>query len=137
MGKGTGRPKADIDWALVDNYLRAHCDGMGIAGLLGIHHETLYKRCEADNNLAFSEYAAKRRAEGKELLRAKMYEKALKEGDKAMLIWLSKQYLGMSEKTEAYQTVENKTPQIIYLPADNSVPPVTDESQVIEPEVIQ
>ena len=58
-----GRPKANIDWNKVDKYLQAQCDGVGIAGLLGIDCETLYNRCKEDNKVGFSEYSAQR--EGK------------------------------------------------------------------------
>ncbi len=94
-----GRPKASIDWDIVDKYLQAHCDGAAIAGLFGIHPNTLYLACEEKYKINFSEYSAKKRGEGKEMLRAKMFEQAMA-GDKTMLIWLSKQYLGMSEKQE-------------------------------------
>ena len=94
-----GRPKANIDWSVVDKYLQAQCDGAGIASLLGIDRETLYNRCKTDNNLGFSDYMALKRSEGVELLRAKQYAVAM-EGDKTMLVWLGKQYLGQKEKSE-------------------------------------
>lgn len=93
------RPKANIDWGIVDEYLRAHCEGTGIAGILGIHPNTLYLACEEKHKMSFSDYSAQKRGEGKELLRAKMFTQAMG-GDKTMQIWLSKQYLGMSDKQE-------------------------------------
>jgi hypothetical protein len=94
-----GRPKAIIDWNKVDKMLQAHCDGVGIAGLLGIHPNVLYKACEEEKKCNFSEYRQLKQSEGKELLRQTMFSNAMK-GDKALQIWLSKQYLGMSEKQE-------------------------------------
>ena len=94
-----GRPKANIDWSKVDKYLQAQCDGTGIAGLFGIHPNTLYRACETDNKISFSNYSAIKKAEGKELLRAKQFQSAM-EGDKTMQIWLGKQYLGQKDKSD-------------------------------------
>jgi len=93
------RPAAKIDWDFVDEYLEAGCEGVEIAGLLGIHPETLYDRCQTDHNVGFSDYRAAKRAKGNALLRKVQYDIA-KEGDKAMLIWLGKNRLGQSEKQE-------------------------------------
>jgi hypothetical protein len=93
------RPAAKIDWAFVDEYLEAGCEGVEIAGLLGVHPETLYNHCESDHKMGFSLYRQSKRAKGDAILRHKQYEIA-KEGDKAMLIWLGKNRLGQSEKQE-------------------------------------
>jgi hypothetical protein len=99
-----GRPKAKIDWAKVDKMLQAHCDGVGIAGLLGINYNTLARATEETQKMNFEEYRRLKQTEGKELLRQTMFSNAMK-GDKALQIWLSKQYLGMTEKQEVEQTV--------------------------------
>jgi hypothetical protein len=93
------RPKANIDWQKVDNYLKAQCDGAGIAGILGIHPNTLYEACQEKNKISFSEYSAIKKGEGKELLRARQFQVAM-EGDKTMLVWLGKQYLLQQDKSE-------------------------------------
>jgi len=93
------RPKAVIDWNKVDKYLQAQCDGVGIAGLLGIDVQTLYRRCNEDNKVGFAEYSAIKKAEGVELLKAKQYQVAM-EGDKTMLVWLGKQYAGQRDKID-------------------------------------
>lgn len=93
------RPKANIDWNKVDKYLQAQCDGVGIAGLLGIHPNTLYRLCEEKYKISFSEYSAQKKSEGVELLKAKQYQVAM-EGDKTMLVWLGKQYAGQKDKQE-------------------------------------
>ena len=93
------RPRANIDWNKVDKYLQAQCDGVGIAGILGIDVQTLYRRCNEDNKVGFAEYSAKKKAEGVELLKAKQYQVAM-EGDRTMLVWLGKQYAGQSDKSE-------------------------------------
>jgi len=93
------RPKVNIDWKKVDFYLRAHCDGVGIAGLLGIHPNTLYLAVESEFKVSFSEYSAQKKSEGKEMLRGKQFQLAA-EGDKTMLVWLGKQYLGQKDKND-------------------------------------
>lgn len=93
------RPKAIIDWKKVDFYLRAHCDGVGIAGILGVSADTLYRACQEEHNIGFADYSAQKKSEGKELLRAKQFETAMN-GDKTLQIWLGKQYLDQRDKTE-------------------------------------
>jgi hypothetical protein len=97
-----GRPKANIDWHKVDNLLKAQCDGVGIAAMFGVHPNTLYLACEEENKIGFSEYSAIKRAEGRELLRAKQFDSAMS-GDKTMQIWLGKQYLDQKDRREVEQ----------------------------------
>jgi len=93
------RPKAEIDFDKVDEYLQAQCSGTSIAGILGICPETLYSAVEEKYNLGFSAYSAQKKSEGREVLRKTMWDKAI-EGNVVMQIWLSKQYLGFSESLD-------------------------------------
>ncbi len=92
-----GRPKAIIDWNKVDRYLQAQCDGVGIAGILGIAPLTLYRACEREKNVNFDTYSAQKKGEGVELLKAKQFQTAM-EGNVVMQIWLGKQYAGQRDK---------------------------------------
>lgn len=94
-----GRPKATIDWQKVDVYLKAGCSGAGIAGLLGIHPNTLYETCKRDKKCDLSAYSQQKREVGLDMIRFKQFDKAMK-GDTSMLIWLGKQYLGQKDKIE-------------------------------------
>lgn len=96
-----GRPRAVIDWIKVDEYLRAGCSGTAIAGILGIHEETLYKACERDHKMGFSAYSQQKKSEGISLVRVMLYQKALREKDNACLIFLAKTDGGMTEATKA------------------------------------
>ena len=98
------RPKVIIDWNKVNKYLQSQCDGVGIAGLLGIHPNTLYLACEEVHKISFSDYSAQKKGEGKELLRAKQFQTAM-DGDRTLQIWLGKQYLGQQDKSEIDHTV--------------------------------
>jgi len=108
----TGRPKAKIDWDIVDEYLRAHCEGTGIASVLGIAADTLYLACKKKYNMTFSAYSAIKKSEGVELIRKKQYELAIK-GNSSMLVWLGKQYLGQKEKREVELPQLSELPDII------------------------
>jgi hypothetical protein len=95
----TGRPRAKIDWRKVDHLLQSQCDGEGIAGILGICADTLYRAVAREKKVTFAAYSQQKKQEGKELLRAKQFEGAMN-GDKAMLIWLGKQYLRQKDKND-------------------------------------
>jgi hypothetical protein len=90
--------KIKIDWSKVDKFLQAQCSGSGIASLLGIHENTLYSRCRTDHHMEFVAYSAKKKGEGKEILKKNLWDIALK-GNVSMNIWLSKQYLGFTDKS--------------------------------------
>jgi len=88
-----GRPKADIDWKVVDEFLIAGCSGVEVAAFLGINPVTVYARCIEDNGIAFSLYSQVKSAKGDSILRAHQYNKALGRteiGDNTLLIWLGK-----------------------------------------------
>jgi hypothetical protein len=95
--------KSNIDWVRVDELLQKQCSGQGIASLLGISDTTLYNRCKIDKGLSFLLYSEKKKGEGKELLREKQYDLAMK-GNVPLLIWLGKQYLDQKDKSEVEQT---------------------------------
>jgi hypothetical protein len=97
--KPTGRPRAIINWRKVDSLLRAGCNGTEIAGLLGIHADTLYHACEEKYKVAFSAYQQAKREQGKELLRYAQFQSALN-NNTTMQIWLGKQLLGQKDKQE-------------------------------------
>jgi hypothetical protein len=95
--KGVGRPKAIIDWNEVGELLKKQCKVVEIASVLGISPDTLYLRCKEDNKMEFTVFSEQKKGEGIELLRAKQFEVAMS-GDKLMLIWLGKQYLGQTDR---------------------------------------
>jgi len=103
--RSTGRPKAVIDWNQVGKLCEAGASGVGIAATIGVDEGTLRKRCEADNNCSFSEFSQQKRAKGDELLRSKQFQVAMA-GDKTMLIWLGKQRLNQSDKSDTNITAD-------------------------------
>lgn len=88
--------------------LEAGCTAEGIAATLGIDDSTLWKACERDNKVNFSEFSQQKRAKGDELLRMKQFQTAMS-GNVTMQIWLGKNRLGQSDKTETKSEVNQVT----------------------------
>ena len=85
------RPKLEIDESLVEKLAQIQCTPREIAVIVGCSEDTITGR--------FSEIIAKGKETGKMSLRRTMFKKA-QEGNATLLIWLSKQHLGMSDKNE-------------------------------------
>lgn len=91
-----GRPEIKLDWDAIDKSLKAGALGTEIAEIFGVHHDTLYNRCVKEKGMYFSDYAAKVRAKGKDIIRQKQFEKA-EAGDNTMLIWVGRTLVGQKE----------------------------------------
>jgi len=90
---------AVLDWQKIGKMLEADCSAVGIADEFGVSVDTLYVRCKRDHTLSFSEFSQQKKAKGDDLLRVKQYQAAMG-GNVVMMIWLGKQRLGQSDKTE-------------------------------------
>lgn len=106
------RTKMPIDWEKVDQYLKAQCDGVAIASILGISPDTLYDRCVDEHKTLFSEYSRQKKSEGVEILKMKMYADAVG-GNTSMQIWLSKQYAGFKDKQDVTSNGETISMPIV------------------------
>lgn len=95
-----GRKKVEIDWKRVDQMAMAQCHGNEIADALGVHYDTLVKRCKRDNKSDLSEYLRLKRQRGKAFAKEKFYEKAWIKGDTTAQIFWSKQHLGWTDKPQ-------------------------------------
>jgi len=108
------RPKANIDWDIVDSMLEADCEGTEIAARLCIHPDTLYNRCQEDHNMGFSDYLRQKKGSGNVLLKMAQFDSAIKDKNIPMQIWLGKQRLGQKDKIDTEHSGEIKTnPTII------------------------
>lgn len=85
------RPRAKIDPDMVEKLAAIQCSQQEIATVVGCSVDTLQRRFRAQME------SGKER--GKVSIRRKQYEVAMK-GDKAMLIWLGKQWLGQTDQRE-------------------------------------
>ncbi len=95
--KQLGRPQKPIDEKVLANLSQINCTQEEIASILGISARTLQRR--------YADLIEINKNKGKASLRKRMYEKAMKGNDKLM-IWLSKQYLEMSDRIHNTNTTE-------------------------------
>ena len=95
--KQLGRPQKAIDEKVLANLSQINCTQEEIASILGISARTLQRR--------YADLIEVNKNKGKASLRKRMYEKAMKGNDKLM-IWLSKQYLEMSDRIHNTNTTE-------------------------------
>ena len=96
--QGAGRPRIIIDVEILKNLASIGCPDYEIASVLNISAKTL-KRNYADIVEQFKE-------KGKASLRKKMWDKAVKKDNTHMQIWLSKNYLGMKDRTQTESILE-------------------------------
>jgi hypothetical protein len=87
----TGRPKLQIDEEQLRRLAAMQCTYEEIAAFFECHTNTIRNR--------FKDIIEQERLKARASLRREMFRSAL-EGDQRMQVWLSKQYLGMAEKTE-------------------------------------
>jgi len=95
--KQLGRPHKPIDEKVLANLSQINCTQEEIASILGISARTLQRR--------YADLIEVNKNKGKASLRKRMYEKAMKGNDKLM-IWLSKQYLNMTDRIHNTNTTE-------------------------------
>jgi hypothetical protein len=91
-----GRSEVTIDYKEVDKLLQAGCDGIAIAGIIGIHKDTFYDRVKRDKGVSYTDYSRAQRDIGDSKLLTAQYDKALA-GSETMLIWLGKNRLKQRE----------------------------------------
>ena len=102
-----GAKQKDIDWEKVENLLIGGANGTQVAASLGICPDTLYLRCKAVFKMDFSAYLQQKKEKGNTMLHVAQF-KAAKDGNVPMLIWLGKQRLGQSDKTEVKSDITSK-----------------------------
>lgn len=95
----TGAKIKDIDFADFEKCCQMQCTQEEIAGWFEIDEETLVTRVTEHYKRSFSEVYKKYSANGKCSLRRRQFRRAAN-GDRVMMIWLGKQYLGQSDKIE-------------------------------------
>lgn len=103
-----GTVKKEINWELVELYLKAGCTQQKIADSLCIHRETLADRVKEKYNMDYSTFSTKMRTEGEMLIEAQQYQKAMK-GYWPALLWLGKVRCGQREPELIQQLAINQT----------------------------
>ncbi len=102
--KKRGPKLTPIVWEEFDKLCSIHCTLREIAGWFDCSEDTIERAVVRDKGLKFAEYYEQKASNGKVSLRRKMFQMAM-DGDRTMLIWLSKQHLGMSEKQDQKHVV--------------------------------
>jgi len=92
-----GRPRIKIDYKQVEQLAAMQCTDEEIAAVLGVERSTIKRRKKDDDEFCTAYKKGKER--GKASLR-RMQFKVAEGGNATMLIWLGKQYLGQSDKTQ-------------------------------------
>lgn len=116
----------NIDWDQVAYWLEARCSGSQIADIIGIHENTLYERCKTDLGLDFVAFKAKNRSKGEQNLRLAQYESAVKDKDRGMQIWLGKQWLGQTDKSQS--TIDIPQMKVVKITTDG----ITEQSDMAD-----
>ena len=106
--KSMGRPNKKVDTKVIANLSQIGCTQEEIGSVVGISARTLQRR--------FSDLVEENKNIGKASLRKRMWTSALK-GNPNMMIWLSKNYLGMKDRT-VQETVVEPLPLIIEAKAE-------------------
>jgi hypothetical protein len=88
--------KKDINWDLVELYVKSGCSQTKIAQSFFIDCDTLRARVKEKYGMDYSAFSASLRSEGEMLIEAKQHEKAMK-GYWPALQWLGKVRLGQKE----------------------------------------
>ena len=93
-----GRPKAEVDVEILKNLASIGCPPYEIASVMNVSARTLKRN--------FAEIIDQYKERGKASLRKKMFYKAEKKDNTMMQIFLSKYYLGMSDKVQQTNVTE-------------------------------
>lgn len=104
-----------IDWKLAEKLAYIQCTRAEIAATLSIDEDTLQAACKRENRLSFSVWYKKHSENGKCSLRRSMWKMATNEKpNPTMAIWLSKNYLGMTDFLEQNMNIK-ETPKIQFV----------------------
>lgn len=93
------RPRKEIDWVEFDKLCGIQCTQAEISAWFECSVDTIERAVKREFGMGFAEYFRQKSVPGKISLRRQMFQLAIK-GDKTMLIWLSKQHLGYSERID-------------------------------------
>jgi len=96
--KRIGRPKIEINWTEFDKLLGFQCTLAEIASWFNCNIKTIERRVKQDKGVTFIEYATYKRGAGLISLRRTLWR--LSEKSAVVAMFLAKNYLGMSDRTE-------------------------------------
>lgn len=111
LRKKMGRKKILVDFNLVEGLCHILCTKKEISYICGVSDDTLSRRIKKKYKKTFAEYYEEKSSGAKANLRRTLFQKA-KEGNIVALIFLSKNYLGMTDRPQEQDDKINQT-QII------------------------
>ena len=123
--------RKDINWEIVDLYLKSGATQKKIAENLQIHPNTLSDRIKEKYGVSYSTYSTSLCSEGELLLEAAQFQKALKSsspGNTQMLIWLGKVRLGQREP----DMLTNKAPMQENIDKDHEIMKLKHELSIFK-----
>ena len=91
-----GKFKKDIDWNLVELYVKAGCKQVDICKSFHIDDETLRSQVKRIYGVEWSTFSGALRSEGRMLIEGQQFQKAMK-GYWPALLWLGKINCGQKE----------------------------------------
>lgn len=100
--------KKEINWEMVELYLKSGCSQTKIAESLFIDRDTLRNRVQEKYGMEYSAFSASLRSEGDMLIEAHQFQKAMK-GYWPALQWLGKVRLGQKEPEMLNQLAANQS----------------------------
>ncbi len=92
-----GNLRIEIDFGILERLCVIQCTLAEVAAFFAVSEDTIERRVKEEYGVKFADYYATKKGAGKAALRRKMFDLA-EEGNVTLLIWLSKNYLGMSDK---------------------------------------
>lgn len=96
-----GRPLKVIDWDYIARCCHIQCTQEELKHLTGMDDETIKDACLRDLGITFSQFYKEKAEAGKKSLRRAQWKVACETENPTMLIWLGKQHLNQSEKSES------------------------------------
>jgi len=106
-----GRPRIEIDYAILENLCEIQCTKEEIAHAFDIDDSTLTVRIKEKYDCTFPEYYKRHSSTGKISLRRLQYKSAVK-GNVTMQIWLGKNWLGQRD-TAPDEDVSEKLDKLV------------------------
>jgi hypothetical protein len=97
-----GRPKIEIDWQQLDKLCALQCTRAEVACFFECSEDTIDRRIQEEKGINFAAYFEQKKGTGKIALRRKQYETAMA-GSVPMLIFLGKQWLDQTDRTQVTQ----------------------------------
>lgn len=125
--KKMGRKPKYIDWDRVDELLQHQWPISEIASFCGLSEANFHLKARKKYKGNFRDHHESKKAEGIGRLRTKQYQLAL-DGNVTMLIWLGKQLMGQSDKSEVKNEGKLDIKVTSLLELIKSAPPIILES---------